>query len=73
MKIFDNSLEVLVIKYTLIGCFVGVTVLFAGKVILLLISYVSIKLAVLQHYLTSGEGMKNIGHWIWQAVTEGRK
>ncbi|MBP1934873.1 hypothetical protein [Ammoniphilus resinae] len=60
------NLESLIIKYTLGAVFVGVTLLFAGKVIVLVVSYLKIKgLSII-----TGEAVRE---WIFDAIWNGGK
>lgn len=52
----DNHLDSLVVKYTLVACFVGVTLIFGGKV-----------LALVWAHAKSGDLLRGL----WEAVWNG--
>lgn len=64
MRFFDNSLEALIIKYTLGTMFVTVTIVFGVKILILLSTVAKLKLAGL---LASLEGTA------WEFLFDGAK
>jgi hypothetical protein len=73
MKSFDNGLETLVIKYTLGAAFLGVTLLFVGKLGALLFTVAKIKLVALKAWLLSGEFLGDLAQALKEAVFGGGK
>lgn len=56
--------ESIIIKVTLGAVFLGVTLLFAGKIIMLFIAYGKVK-------IFTGEFLVDLKQWLWEAVWNG--
>lgn len=73
MKNLDSGLEMLVIKYTLGAAFLGVTLIFFGKVGALLLLVAKSKLVALKAWLLSGEFVGDLAHALKEALFGGGK
>lgn len=73
MKVYDHSLEGIVIKYTLATVFVGVTLIFVGKVGALLITVAGAKLVAFKTWLLSGAFLGDLANALKDAIFGGGK
>lgn len=71
-NIGGSDADTFIMKYTLIAGFLIVTLVFGGKIVILLGDVIMMKLQVFQDFMTSPEAMKKIGAWLWEAITSGR-
>lgn len=71
-KIGGSDADTFIMKFTLGVTFLGIVLLFGGKIFILLGDALMMKLEVITDLLTSPEGMKQIGSWLWEAIKSGK-
>jgi hypothetical protein len=67
-----GSMETLIIKWSLGFAFLFVTVIFAGKVIALLILVAKLKMLALKAWVLSPDFMSEFGRALWDAIWKGK-
>lgn len=71
MKVMDNSLEAIVIKYSLGGMFLGSTILFVGKLIRLLWAVAEREAMQFKVWIASGDAPQQIASALWELIKQG--
>jgi hypothetical protein len=73
MKGADNGLEIMVLKWTFGAIFLGMTLVFAGKIGALLFAVAKMKLITLKAWLLSGDLLHELAQALKDAIFGGGK